>query len=215
MANYGELRVVSDLDDVHADTATRVIEFTNRLYRPAASPLTLEDYNDHFAEMWGVDTDETMRRWGIFCKEWMANVTPMEGAGQTQRDMPRNAHMEILTARDAESSGDATRLWVSRHLARVSGVNFANVGWGKNADAHKRTKREELILMKPHMFIEDQPRHLTSLVDLPIRDLVVFTRPWNRGLSHPRIMRVSSQAVLSELIQERAAEKLVEAERAA
>jgi len=215
MANYGELHVVSDLDDVHAKTADAVIEFTNVLYRQDAPPLTLDGYNDHFAEMWNVDMTETMRRWRIFCEEWMPGVAPMEGADQTQRDMPSNAAMDILTARDAESCGDTTRLWVARHLAQVSGVNFANVGWGKNPDAHKGTKREELALMNPDMFIEDQPRNLISLTDLPIRDLVVFTRPWNKGLSHPRIRRISSQATLSEFIQERAAEKLLEAERAA
>ena len=57
------LRIAIDIDDVLAENAIGFVAFSNERW---GTRLSVDDYSEHWSEMWRVDSEEAERRARIF-----------------------------------------------------------------------------------------------------------------------------------------------------
>jgi 5'(3')-deoxyribonucleotidase len=171
--------IALDIDDVLSHSAAGIISYSNKRW---GHNHTLEDFNEHLAEMWQVDHDEVERRW----VEYMASGTMeqyrlMDGAQAVLRKLKKRYHIVAVTSR-REVLSEMTKWWLQANYPDlVESVILANFYGSGAKHPHKMTKAAILQEIGAHYLVDDQPKHCNGAAAVGVQAVLFGDYAWNRS----------------------------------
>ncbi len=190
--------VAVDIDDVLAPSAEVLVAYSNRRW---GTNLTVEDYNEHWGEMWQVDHQETEKR----AVEWhesgeIGKYLPHEAARDILRELSRYYDFKIITSRRTMIASE-TLHWLRQHYEGIfSEVRFT--GFHGTQDGHTLTKAELCVELGASYIIDDQLKHCLGAAKEGITALLFGDYAWNRindQLPH-NVVRVHDWQTVKEFL---------------
>ena len=183
-----KLTIAIDCDDVLAENAAGMVAFSNERW---GTNLSVEDYDEHWAEMWNVDNEEVERR----AREFSAS-TAMRGYGhiggalESLKRLSGQHHLVIATSRRLQMKGD-TLAWVDEHFPGIfssSAVYFAGIWDDVRHDSHLMTKAELISQIHADVLVDDQLKHCVAVAELGRRAILFGDYTWNQADELPDLV---------------------------
>ncbi|MDO8523756.1 MAG: hypothetical protein Q7R74_00835 [bacterium] len=190
-----------DFDDVLLDNNTSVARFHNERY---GTSYVKEDNVDYFFEhLWGVSTDEVIRRLDEWAdSEYHKDAPIIDGARDALKKLKSRYDIVIISARP-ESSREVTEEWLQRHLPDfVSGIHFTGrVNHGSITGTRK--KSDVCNALGVSCFVEDALHWAEDIAaHAPHTEVLLFDSPWNRSEIPEGVTRVHSwEDIVSRLMK--------------
>lgn len=177
--------IAIDVDDVLASSAAGFVAYSNKRW---GTNLTVEEYGEHWGEMWGINHDEAIKRaQDIYNSGIQRNFIPFDEAAPVLGRLAKDFELVITTSRH-KLVEQTTLEWLDEHHKGVfSRVHFAGI-WdsGHHTDqAFKMTKAEVLLKIGADYLIDDQPKHCIAAAEAGIPALLFGDYSWNRGVTVP------------------------------
>ncbi len=188
--------IAVDIDDVLAAFAKGFTDFSNQKW---GTHLTPDDYNEHWAVVWGVDEQEAKKRGKII----HANATKILGglshdpnAKSTLVKLAKKYKLVIVTSRRRAIQKD-TLEWLDKHFKGIfAELHFAGIWDDLEKDLKfrlKATKAEIVKQIGADYLIDDQPKHCFAAAEAGIMSLLFGDYRWNRSVQLPKgVIRVKS-----------------------
>lgn len=187
------LRIAVDIDDVLAENAIGFVTFSNERW---GTRLSVDDYNEHWSEMWRIDSEEAERRAYIFHDSGVIRgYAHIGGAEEVLRNMSQVHHLMITTSRRLQVQSD-TLLWIEEHFPGIfasSAVYFSGLWDGMHENSHKLTKAELITQINADVLIDDQLKHCLAVSETGRNAILFGDYTWNRADSLPdKVVRCHS-----------------------
>lgn len=187
------LRIAIDIDDVLAENAIGFVAFSNERW---GTRLRVDDYSEHWSEMWHVDSEEAERRAHVFHDSGaIKGYAHIGGAEEVLRNMSQVHHLMVATSRRLQVQSD-TLLWIEEHFPGVfasSAVYFSGLWDTVHEDSHKLTKTELITQINADVLIDDQLKHCLAVSETGRNAILFGDYTWNRADSLPdRVVRCHS-----------------------
>jgi 5'(3')-deoxyribonucleotidase len=189
--------IAVDVDDVLAANAKGFVEFSNRRWGTSLKP---EDYHEHWAEMWGIEHQEMLkRREKIVEAKLFTSYDFLEDAKTVLTELSKSYKLVILTSRTVDISEDTVG-WINNYFGDLfSDIHFAGI-WEKLnrneaavEDVIKVTKAEIGKQIGADYLIDDQPKHCIAAAEAGIKSLLFGNYGWNEGVKLvPNMVRVKN-----------------------
>lgn len=173
--------IAVDIDEVLAAFAESFVEFSNRRW---GTHLTVDDWTEHWAEMWGVDYEEEKRRAiEIRGSDMFLNFRHSSEAKPVLQALKENHNLVIVTSRH-RSIANQTTDWIDKHFNGLfDDIHFAGI-WDDlekpTAEKMKATKAEILTEIGADYLIDDQPKHCLAAAGAGITAVLFGDYKWNR-----------------------------------
>ncbi len=166
--------IAVDVDDVLAAHVPAFIAFSNEYY---GTNLTVEDYTEHWADIWHVERDEIERRASEFhVPETLLRFQKDNSADVVLSTLAKNYDLAIVTAR-REHTLNATHEWLDTHFYGVfKEVHFVPI-WEPNNTV---TKADICKNIGASYLIDDLARHCNLAAENGIKSLLFGDYSWNR-----------------------------------
>lgn len=170
--------IAVDIDDVIAAHAPAFVEYSNKKW---GTSLTVDKYNDHWAELWGVSEKETKQRVDDYHHSGaFSGYSTVEDSDQSLRKLKECYTLVVLTARQKSLSED-TIAWVDKNFSGIfDDIHFAGV-WDKPLE--QAVKQDKTALSKQigaDYLIEDQLKYALPAGEAGIKVLLFGDYPWNK-----------------------------------
>ena len=175
------MRLALDVDGVLADVMASWLTYNNRI-RKRLSRRDLTDW--HFWK--GLGIDDFYGELSMCWKDWIAIPPTEQNLSQTVRELSELARIDIVTAREKSTDGfvkewlDLHRIHFDSYVSVVSGPMKAELDYD--------------------VFIDDSPLNASSFLKNN-KTVLVYSQPWNRGLSDPGLRRISSLSEAAEILR--------------
>lgn len=184
------LRVAIDIDDVLAGNAVEFVAYSNKKW---GTNLTVDDYNEHWARVWGVDNNEVERRAAMMHREGLVrSYRPTSNAYEVLKQISRNHTLYIATSRRLQMRDD-TLEWISLHFPKIfddAVIYFAGIWDTVGENAHMQTKADLVMSISADVLIDDQPKHCNAVAATGRRAILFGDYAWNRSESIlPNVVR--------------------------
>lgn len=166
--------IAVDLDDVLAAHVEAFIEFSNANY---GTHLTIEDYDDHWNDLWGVDRAEIDKRAAKFLiPGTVAEFVVKEEATAALRKLKQEYDLYIVTARGQHLIGTTTE-WVEKHFKGLfKATHFVPI-W----DPHNQlTKGDICKQIGANYLIDDIAGHCNTAAASGVKAILFGDYAWNR-----------------------------------
>lgn len=183
--------IAVDVDDVLAQSAKGLTAFSNRQWGTNLAPM---DYDEHWANMWGVDIEEVKKRTQVFHDSGIVrNYEPMEGAVDVLLWLKNRYNLVILTSRGSAIRQD-TRDWVDTYYPNIfTEVHLSGIWDDIALHKYEVTKTDICKQIGAEYLIDDQLKHCLSANDAGITSLLFGDYKWNYTSKLPRsIVKVTS-----------------------
>lgn len=173
----GKPTIAVDIDDVLADNAKAFVEFSNKRW---GTHLTIEDYSDHWGEMWRIDHAEVERRAVEFhlsgsIGEYEHNIY----AKPVLLGLAENYRLIIITAR-RQVVVKETEAWLDTYFKDVfDKVIYAGFYDNERLGFHL-TKAELCHSEGVNFLIDDQLKHCLGAAEIGVQALLFGNYGWNR-----------------------------------
>jgi 5'(3')-deoxyribonucleotidase len=166
--------IAVDVDDVLAYHAEAFLEWSNNKY---GTNLTIEDYTDHWSELWSITHEQSEERAIIFHKERQhRHFKPNEDALDVLLHLKKMYDLVIVTARRQEVVKDSKE-WLKKYYPNIfTDVRFVPI-WEEDRKATKAAICNEL---GASFLIDDMPRHCNLAAEEGITALLFGNFRWNR-----------------------------------
>lgn len=176
--------IAIDIDDVLALHAEAFVSYSNKKWR---TNLKVGDYQDHWAEIWQVDEDETQRRLREYLNAGQfLRYKTVTDAEIVLKQLKKRFHLVILTARQKSLQKD-TLDWVEKHFSDLfDNVYFAGVWDLPLEQAAKMDKTAVAKQINADYLIEDQLRYALPAAKAGITVLLFGDYPWNQTKELPQ-----------------------------
>lgn len=190
--------IAVDIDDVLAANAKGFIEFSNKKW---GTTLTVDDYDEHWMQIWNVDLEETKARAEVFhTSRIIREYEHFAEAQEILEYLARTYQLHIVTARRLMMQAD-TKQWINTYFPNVfSGIHHAGI-WDKTIDhtTIHNTKADVCQEIGASYLIDDQLKHCRGAAELGIQSLLYGDYRWNQADSlPPRITRVKDWQAIKE-----------------
>ncbi|PIN90734.1 hypothetical protein COU60_00115 [Candidatus Pacearchaeota archaeon CG10_big_fil_rev_8_21_14_0_10_34_76] len=176
-----------DLDDTVKDTLRCVNEFYEI---ETGIKIPLSKYTTYLWEdVWGCTREEAIARWHRFVdSENYDRTPPIEGARDSLCSLSLKNNLAIITSRP-EINKQRTEEWVRRNIPGIEFEFFYTRGF----EGGKRAKGDICIENGINLIFEDD---ISNSLECAMKgiDVIMFDKPYNLGLEHGKIQRVSSWA---------------------
>ena len=191
--------IAVDLDDVLADSAAQFVQYSNKKW---GTNLTVDDFSEHWATMWGIDLDETLRRREqIYAEKVQVNLGAYNGAHEVLKRLAQNFDLVIVTSRPTVLQKD-TMQWLETYYKGIfTDVIFAGIWDGDDHpdQAVLRTKAHIIKRLGANYFIDDHPKHCFAVAAEGIPSLLYGDYAWNRSVELPEhVERVADWGAVEE-----------------
>ncbi len=169
-----KIKIAIDLDDVLAAHAEAFIKFSNKSY---GTSLTVEDYSDHWADLWSVEHDEIERRASEFhIPEGVAAFSVKQESISALKQLSDHHLLYVVTARSQVLIG-TTRNWLDKYFPKVfQDIHFVPI-WEPN---NTITKADICKKIGADYLIDDLPRHCNLVAEAGLRAILFGNYAWNR-----------------------------------
>jgi len=174
--------IAVDFDDVLADSARGFVDFCNQKW---GTKLTVDDYSEHWAQMWGIDKTEADKRAELLYKSGVqGRFSPLEEAKPVLSDLGKKYELVITTSRVRKIQKD-TLDWIDQHYKGVfKEIHFSGLFDTDSPDRHKLTKTDLLKSIRADYLIDDHPKHCVAAAETGIVSLLFGDYAWNRRLDN-------------------------------
>lgn len=181
MKNSEKRLIACDIDDVLADTAPRLINFSNQNF---ATNLTAEDFLENWSEMWGVDLEEAERRAEVIHDSDIFSEMQVVKGSLEVLTRARAAGFDIVAATSRPLRlRSVSEAWLDANYQGIfSEAYFSGIYDGeRHPDMHFITKRDLYGKIKPTVAIDDQPKHCLGAREINVESSMLFgDHKWNR-----------------------------------
>jgi 5'(3')-deoxyribonucleotidase len=183
--------IAVDLDDVLASSAQGFVDYSNQRW---GTHLTIEDYSEHWGEMWGIDHDETVKRaHEIYTAQIVKKFPRFDEAYSVLKKLSKHYAL-VITASRHRLVEQTTREWLHEHFNGIfKDVHLAGI-WDKGMpteEAINLTKAELCQRLNAKYLIDDHPKHCFAAAQVGIKALLYGSYRWNRDVSLPKgVVRV-------------------------
>ena len=196
--------IAVDIDDVLSETAKGFISWSNQQY---GLDLTVDDYDEDWGAVWGVDVDERERRAAYLLKSSMIReLDCVEAARSVLKKLSKSYELVIITSRRSVIKG-ATIEWVNKCYPGIfsdKAINFAGM-WDNITDQSIHiTKSGVATKLGVDFLIEDQLKHCISAAEHGIKALLMGDCKWNQCDNLPKdVTRVKNWVEVERYFSER------------
>jgi len=195
--------IAIDIDDVLADHAKGFTKFSNERYGTKFNP---DDYNEHWANIWGIDNIETEKRAREFYESGvLLTYDHVPTSLNVLKKLKKKYNLMIITSRSKQVQGD-TIAWMNKYyngLFRIEDIKFAGIWDDINDTSIHKTKGNIIKNFNAEYLIDDQIKHCISASELGIKALLFGDYSWNRCEVLPKgIKRVSNWQEVEDYFDE-------------
>lgn len=171
--------IAIDIDDVLADYALGFIEFSNAHW---GTNLTIDDYEEHWANVWKVDTAEVIRRADLIHEKRMVkDLAHKSEALPVLERLSQRFDLIVVTSRRIQNKED-TLAWLQLRYPMLSTENVTFSGFFDTIDhtSIHRTKGSIISSIGARYMIDDQPKHCLSAAEYGVEALLFGNYKWNQ-----------------------------------
>lgn len=167
-----------DADDVLADNAAGFVEFSNRTWD---TKLTVADYSEDWASMWGVDVEEVEVRSKIFhASDAVLQYNPDPDALPVLTRLRDRYDLRVVTSRRRELQAH-TGLWIATHFPGIfSNIHYSGIFDDFDHVSHLLTKGDIYEELPAAYAIDDQLKHCFAALERRIPAVLFGNHPWNQ-----------------------------------
>lgn len=172
--------IAVDIDNVLAASAEGFIEISNKLF---GEDITVADYDENWAQMWGVSREEERRRAEVLrSHRYQKDYSAIPGAREAANLLKERYELIIVTSRRRQAE-ELTRTWLESNFpSTFQKIVFADFWDGPNPDnGHLLDKRELYISIGAGFVIDDQLKHCLAAVGTGVNALLFGSYPWNQA----------------------------------
>jgi len=172
--------IAVDIDDVLSASAPDFVRFSNERW---GTTLAVDDYTEHWAEMWQVDIEEVRARREIYLNSGIVGKhRPVVAARDALLELKKQFDIVLVTSRSLELESE-TRAWLESHYADIAdSVYFTGIySSTMNMNTFAQTKSSIFAELKPAFVIDDLEKHCQAAVDLGIPAILFGTYGWNQA----------------------------------
>lgn len=190
--------IAVDIDDVLATSVESWISYSNKKW---GTRLTVNDYDEDWAKMWGVDHQEGKKRAShLYQSGIVGTFNRFDDAEQILKDLAKKYKLVITTSRVLQVEKD-TLEWIDRHYKGIfEEVHLARIFDAEHKEPIKMTKRELCETIGADYLIDDHPKHCFAVAEAGITALLFGSYAWNRGIKNlpKNVVRVHNWAAVEE-----------------
>jgi 5'(3')-deoxyribonucleotidase len=196
--------IAIDVDDVLSQTAKAFIDWSNREY---GLNLTVDDYQEDWGAVWGVDTEERERRAKYLLKSpLIGDISPVEEAGPVLEKLSKQYELAIITSRRSVIK-DITIEWINKYFPGIfsdKAIYFAGMWDNITDESIHVTKSGAATKLGVDFLIDDQLKHCLSAAEHGIQAILMGDYKWNHSDSLPRgVTRVKNWGDIGRYFDER------------
>jgi len=175
--------IAIDIDDVIAAESASIIKFSNNRW---GHNLTIDDYDENWQEMWGVEYDELLRRAEILHRPGVqTSYELIDGVHEALHKLAGSYNVVALTSRRS-SVKDETVEWLEKVFKGVfSDFYFTGFWDDTKPGGHLLTKGELARDLKVDYLIDDQPKHCLSAAEHGVKTVLFGDYKIGRDLKLP------------------------------
>ncbi len=173
--------IAIDIDDVLSMHAEAFVNYSNMFY---GTKFGVDDYSEHWSELWNVDYEELEHRVGLYhARKIMAQYYPKENAQKVLEQLREHYSLLVITSRKS-STRDMTEKWLDRYFSGIfEKIYFAGM-WDVVSDRSiNETKAKLCLELKADYLIDDQLKHCIAVDELGIQGIVFGDYAWNKSPS--------------------------------
>lgn len=170
--------IAVDIDEVLASNAPSFIAYTNEQW---GLNLSIDDYHEHWAELWGVDHEETFRRATQYNISGVMETMPhFADAKEVLEALSDDYDLVITTARRKDLT-EVTKQWIDTHFKGIfSAIHHVGIWDTKHPHANTFTKAEICAQVGASFLIDDQSKHCNAVQQAGIQAIMFGDYSWNR-----------------------------------
>ena len=173
--------IAVDVDDVLAASAEGWVKYSNETW---GTNLKLEDYQEDWAQTWGVDYDESERRATIIHETGvMDTYGHFPDAKEVLTELAESYRLVVTTSR-MEAVREGTIAWLDQYYGGIfEDVHLAGFyDKGNQYEGLQMTKAGLLQSIGADYLIDDQPKHCFAAAEVGMEALLFGDYKWNRAL---------------------------------
>lgn len=180
--------IAIDIDDVLADQAAAFVEFSNNQW---GTSLQVNDYTEHWAELWGIDVDEVRIRSDQYHDSGtIGRFKHKPEALPVLKRLHERYSLVVVTSR-RRIVRDETLSWIQQHFEGLfDDVHFAGFFDDLHDAKWSHTKAEVIVELGADYLIDDQPKHCLATAEAGVDSVLFGDYPWNTlGELPPKVTR--------------------------
>ncbi len=180
--------IAVDIDDVLAATAPGFIEFSNKRWK---MDLTIDDYDENWMRVWGVDAKELVARTAIIKNEFWQSVQHSEEARPVLKRLADKYKLVITTSRRREVN-KPTKDWIDKYFGGIfKEIHHSGI---YDVDKHdlelyqkatRATKAELCKEIGADYLIDDHIKHCLGADAVGVVAILFGDYHWSRGVEIP------------------------------
>lgn len=173
--------IAIDIDNVLAASAKSFVVISNKLF---GDHITVNDFNEDWQKMWGINHEEAVRRAKIlFEHQYQKGYLPTNGSAEAINELGKRYNLVLVTSRK-KISEDLTRNWLKQHFEYLfNEIVFADF-WdddNENAkDGHLRHKGDLFTQVGADFVIDDQLKHCIAATEQGMQVILFGDYSWNQ-----------------------------------
>lgn len=170
--------IAVDIDDVLADQAGAFIQYSNQTW---GTNLTINDYTEHWAQLWKVDLAEIEKRSHLYHESGtMGTFAHKSDALPALQKLTQSYRLVIVTSRRTRVK-DETLEWIDRYYKGIfDEVHFAGFFDTVTHERFNLTKADIVRDLGADYLIDDQLKHCLATASAGIETILFGDYTWNR-----------------------------------
>lgn len=200
--------IAVDVDDVLAAHAQAFVDFSNQRW---GTNLTVDDYNDDWSILWGLDRaidehrQEIAERASAFRLHSTVTMPHEASAHDVLLRLKDRYDLIIVTARQQQIKGE-TLAWIKEKFPGIfqeDRIFFTGFYDTIRKDSAVKTKGDILKSLGADYLIDDQPKHCNSAMELGIQGLLYGNYAWQTTEPvHDGVVRVADWSEVEDYFGE-------------
>lgn len=175
--------IAVDIDDVLSNFAQELIDISNKKW---GTNLTLDDYTEHWGEMWKVDEKTVKKRSDELHSGSLAlSLKHVPDARPVLKKLSRNYNLVLVTSRRRLIT-EETKIWIDKFFKEVfDDLHFTGFYDTKEHASLQiqGTKVEILKQINANYLIDDQPKHCLAAAKAGVVSVLYGEYPWNENVT--------------------------------
>lgn len=169
--------IAVDIDDVLSRSAEGFVQYSNEQW---GTDLRADQYDDHWAKMWGISFEEAeTRAQTLHASGLVGTYAPFSEAEPVLRSLKQYHDLIIVTSRRVVVK-EETCTWVDRYFPKLfSAIYFSGLWDNATEHAVSATKSQVCADLGVDYLIDDQVRHCVGAQEVGAQAILFGDYPWS------------------------------------